>query len=223
MFTGRRYCLFRLSFELNVVLQIMKAIIGTVLSQEDKVKERACAFLNDNIRIKLAQFTMICKDSEWLENNTHLLGLDVHGEQETLQWRWETVVPEVPNVLTRLVVFSLCDRILGYLPVCGKHYKAQGKYSPQKLGWWDYRALACLYGNGDHSKSEEEQSHQRRWVHSGKRDKHLGWCQLQGDRVLLEKNGAVTKDMRWLRPMNDAAHINLAELDAVLKGINLAL
>ena len=36
--------------------------------------------------------------------------------------------------------------------------------------------------------------------------------------VLLEKNGAAIEDACWLRPTNDAAHINLAELDAVMKG-----
>ena len=41
--------------------------------------------------------------------------------------------------------------------------------------------------------------------------------------VLLEKNGAVIKDVCWLQPMNDTAYINLAEPDAVLKGINLVL
>ena len=61
------------------------------------------------------------------------------------------------------------------------------------------------------------------------------WC-VQGDElnvwvdasslaigVLLEKDGAAVEDACWLRPMNDAAHINLAELDAVMKGVNLAL
>ena len=41
--------------------------------------------------------------------------------------------------------------------------------------------------------------------------------------VLLEKNGAAIEDACWLQLTNDAAHINLAELDAVMKGINLAL
>ena len=41
--------------------------------------------------------------------------------------------------------------------------------------------------------------------------------------VLLEKDGAAIEDACWLRPTNDAAHINLAELDAVMKGVNLAL
>ena len=41
--------------------------------------------------------------------------------------------------------------------------------------------------------------------------------------VALERYEAVLKDACWLGPENDAQHINLAELDAVLKGINLAL
>ena len=39
----------------------------------------------------------------------------------------------------------------------------------------------------------------------------------------MERNRAVIEDACWLQPMNDATHINLAELDTVLKGINLAL
>ena len=41
--------------------------------------------------------------------------------------------------------------------------------------------------------------------------------------VALETNGTVIEDACWLRPINDAQHINLAELDATLKGINWAL
>ena len=41
--------------------------------------------------------------------------------------------------------------------------------------------------------------------------------------VLLENDVAVLEDACWLWPANDAWHINLAELDAVVKGVNLAL
>lgn len=41
--------------------------------------------------------------------------------------------------------------------------------------------------------------------------------------ALLEMNGSVIEDACWLRPLDDAAHINLAELDAVIKGVNMAL
>ena len=94
----------------------------------------------------------------------------------------------------------------------GKHYKAQGKNSR-----WDFQHFACLYGDRDHSESEEEWFWQRRLVHAGKRDEHLAIM------VLLEKNRTVIKDACWLWPMNDVAHINLAGQDAVLMGINLAL
>ena len=40
--------------------------------------------------------------------------------------------------------------------------------------------------------------------------------------VLLEI-GVVAEDAAWLRKKDDASHINVAELDAVLKGVNLAL
>lgn len=40
--------------------------------------------------------------------------------------------------------------------------------------------------------------------------------------VVLEVQGAVVEDASWLRA-NDAAHINMAELDAVVKGLNLAI
>ena len=41
--------------------------------------------------------------------------------------------------------------------------------------------------------------------------------------VALETNGMVIEDACWLRPTNDTQHINFAELDAALKGVNLAL
>ena len=41
--------------------------------------------------------------------------------------------------------------------------------------------------------------------------------------VVLERHETVLEDACWQRPENDTQHINLAELDAVLKCINLAL
>ena len=41
--------------------------------------------------------------------------------------------------------------------------------------------------------------------------------------VVLEVSGSVIEDAAWLRPSNDSVHINLGELDAVIRGVNLAL
>ena len=79
IFISKRYCLTRLGFDLNVAPQIMKAIINAVLSQEEKVKERTSAYLddiyvNDDIvsKVKLAQFGLICKDPKRLEDGARV-------------------------------------------------------------------------------------------------------------------------------------------------------
>ena len=41
--------------------------------------------------------------------------------------------------------------------------------------------------------------------------------------VALETNGTVIEDAYWLHPTNDVQQINLVELDAAIKGVNLAL
>ena len=40
-------------------------------------------------------------------------------EHSELWWKRESIVPEVPSVFTRQTVFSLCKRLVRYLPVCG--------------------------------------------------------------------------------------------------------
>lgn len=41
--------------------------------------------------------------------------------------------------------------------------------------------------------------------------------------VLLEVDRSIAENMCWLWPVNDTQHINLAEWDAIQKGVNLAL
>ena len=41
--------------------------------------------------------------------------------------------------------------------------------------------------------------------------------------VVVESTGAPTEDVRWLRPVGEGKYINLAELDAMLKVVNMAL
>ena len=41
--------------------------------------------------------------------------------------------------------------------------------------------------------------------------------------MVLEADEAVMEDQSWLRPADDQRHINVAELDAVVKGLTLAV
>ena len=51
------------------------------------------------------------------------------------------------------------------------------------------------------------------------------WCDASSlaIAVALEINGAIVEDAAWLRKKNDSAHINVAELDSVIQGLNLAI
>ena len=39
----------------------------------------------------------------------------------------------------------------------------------------------------------------------------------------MEVGGTIVEDATWLRKTTDYNHVNVAELEAVLKGVNLAL
>ena len=161
MFAGKRYCLTSLGFGLNVAPEIIKAVINAVLSQEAKVKEGISVYLDDiymnedivsslHINAKLAQFGLICKEPERLEDGVRVLGLDVHGKQGSFRWSHRAVLPEVPDVLTRRCVFSLCGILVGHLLVCGWLHVATGimkrRASMVTKGWDDESADALLIG-----------------------------------------------------------------------------
>ena len=53
---------------------------------------------------------------------------------------------------------------------------------------------------------------------------HL-WCDASdlAYGVPLESDGSIIEDECWLRPPEDKRHINLAELEAVIKGLSLTI
>ena len=49
------------------------------------------------------QFELGCKDPESFEDRARVLVLDVRGEEDTLRWRRGSVVPGIPEFLTRRI------------------------------------------------------------------------------------------------------------------------
>ena len=51
------------------------------------------------------------------------------------------------------------------------------------------------------------------------------WCDASqiAYGVALERKNQIIEDAAWLRKADDGTHINLAELNAVIKGVNLAM
>ena len=169
-----------------------------MLSQE-KVKQRASAYLNDiymnedivsliHIRMKLAKFGLICKDPERLENSARVLGLDIHGEQGTLQWRHGTAVQEVPDFLTRPAVFSLFDRLMEHLRVVASTISR--RTSIVTKGWDDETTDTVFVRMVTETIARVKSDPVRGdWCVLGK--EMNVWVDVG---VLLEKNGAVIED-----------------------------
>ena len=85
---GERYCLTRLGFGFNVMPMIMKAIVSTVLMQEEQTMKVMSSYINDiyvnekvisadEVKAKLESFGLTCKDPECLKHRAKALGLKV--------------------------------------------------------------------------------------------------------------------------------------------------
>ena len=139
------------------------------------------------------------------------------------------MIPDVSEVVTRRTIFSLCGKLIGHLPVCGWLRAATGMIKR--------RANAVTRGWDDTTEDVPLRQMVRETItRVTQSDPSLSlWCATGQDinvwidasslatGVLLERDDIVFEDACWLRPANEAQHINLAELDAALKGINLAL
>jgi len=237
---GKRYCLTRLGFGLNVAPLIMKAIVNAVLTQEEPMRKATSAYVDDiyvnedvmsadKVRRKLETFGLTSKDPKRLKNGATVLGLEVWWEHGTLRWKRGGPVPEVPNMLTRRIIFSVCGKLVGHFPVCKWLRAATGvikrRASAVTREWDDTvddvplkRMMAEVV-----TKVCQDDPTRGDWCVAGRELNAWVDASSLATGVVLERDGAIVEDACWLRPTNDAQHINLAELDATLKGLNLAL
>lgn len=80
--------LIRMGFALNVAPAIIKTIVDSILAKDEPILQATSAYIDDiyasddvtsatHIRQHLADFGLMCKVPERLENNTLVLGLQV--------------------------------------------------------------------------------------------------------------------------------------------------
>ncbi|KFD62540.1 hypothetical protein M514_09025 [Trichuris suis] len=218
---GRRYCLTRLGFGLNVAPTIMKAVVGHVLSLAPHLKKGTSACIDDI-------FVNQSIDPERVTDGARVLGLKLWGEQGALLWSRGNEISGPPKNLTRRTVFSHCGELVGHYPVCG-WLRAASAFAKREANRvterWDEpihedRIRAQLSEIANAVKTNDP-VHGRSDVSSGKARIWVDVSMLALS-VALEVGGSVIEDGTWLRP-DEARHINMAELDAVIKGLNLAL
>ena len=121
----------------------------------------------------------------------------------------------------------MCGKLVGHYPVVG-WLRVACSFIKRAAGgsrWEDLvgeEALSMLREVVDRVKRDDPV--RGRWF-VPPQGTGVVWCDASsmGLGVLLEIGGSTVEDASWLRKKEDYSHINVAELEALLKGINLAL
>ena len=239
-FEGRQYCLTRLGFGLNVAPLVMKAVLNKVLEQDKEVRAGTSAYVDDilvdeglvsaeRVATHLRAFGLETKQPERVDDGMRVLGMHVQRDGDVLMWsRDNAVTSEVTTKMTRREGFSLCGKLIGHYPVCGWLRAAVGylkrRASSSTIRWDDVVAddevVTCLTEVMTRLKTDDPV--RGRWDVVGKSATVWVDASMLAYGAVLEVNGEVVEDASWLRK-ECTSHINMAELDAVLKGLNLAL
>ena len=234
-YKGNLYCLTRLGFGLNVAPKIMSKILKFVLRKDQKIDAGTSSYVDDiyvnkdtvqgeDVVQHLKENGLIAKSPEPVDGGAALglsLKCDVNGD---LRFRRANHIPEIPEHLTKKELFSVCGKLTGHYPVAG------------------WLRLACSYvkrhagGNNWHDDVGEETKERIKDVvrEVERNDPVEGQWRVPNSEtgviwtdasdmalgVILEIEGVVVEDGSWMRKSDDYSHINVAELEAVLKGMN---
>jgi len=238
---GRTYLLTRLGFGLASAPKIMTAIVEKALSMEPIIHASVSSYIDDlfvaeelvsadAVKSHLSSWGLESKPPQRLTTSSavRVLGLKVNNDSS---WRRDKpLLQQLEFPLTRRQVHKIVGEWLGHFPVAGwlrvVCAMIQRQTAIDGTGWGEAvgietekmlnDALELLKTQGDPVRGV--------WQVDAKSPMTI-WADASSIAigVSLEINGDVVEDASWLRPKNDSAHINVSELDAAIRGINLAL
>ena len=239
---GEIFLLTRLGFGLSVAPKVMSAIVSFVLQQDTAINRAASAYVDDiyidetivDANSVVAHFRNYGLNSKepirlGVSDGVRVLGLRV---DEDLNWQRDSSLPEVPvsSKMTRRDVHRLIGEWLGHHPVGGWLRVACAFL--QRLTALDGKAWDEPVSDDIITKVSEVDERLRSQGDPMKGkwpvDPEMGslvWADAShiAVGVALEVAGDIVEDACWLRSKVDSAHINIAELDAVIRGMNLAV
>lgn len=137
------------------------------------------------------------------------------------------ILPILPESLTRRELFSVCGKLVGHYPVAGWLRVACSyiKRNAEGTCWDDdvgEHAMIMIKEVMEQVKKADPV--RGRWSVNTETGGSV-WCDASSIAVgvLLEIGSEAVEDASWLRKKGDYNHINVAELEALLKGVNMAL
>ncbi|XP_065654532.1 uncharacterized protein LOC136081163 [Hydra vulgaris] len=231
-----------LGFGLNSAPKIMSSVLGSVLNLNAGISEATDHYIDDiivnlektsveKVVNHLACYGLVTKEPVQCDT-TRVLGLQLfRNEKKELCWKRGNIIPKSQNIktekVTRRKLFSICGHLLGHYPVGGWLRIACSFIKRHSQGnTWD-----DLIGDQAQSwlieilcRLEVCDSVRGKWNAKGIQNGATLWCDASSMAigVAIEYDGVIIEDAAWLRSINDVMHINIAELDAVVRGINLA-
>ena len=234
---GCNYYLTRLGFGLNCAPKIMSTILRTVLALDAKIRDGTCQYIDDilvNVDVvsaaevarHLERYGLITKEVQELDG-ARVLGLAVQAEEGKTKWKRGNELPRVPEKVTKRELFSITGALVGHFPVAN-WLRVACSYVKRvcDANSWDDEVsnatMKILHEIIDRIKLDDPV--RGVWDVPEAREARV-WCDASSLAMgcCLEINRYIVEDAAWLRKRDDHMHINLAELDAVIKGVNLAL
>ena len=224
IFRGQRYCLTRLGFGLNVAPSVTvdratSSYLDDIFLNEDVVSVQC-------VENHLLRYGLEYKPAERVADGARVLGIEVWGERGELHWKRNNTFGEVPETLTMRSVFSFCGKLIGHLPVCGwlrvatafMKRKANASTSTWDEEIYDESLRAMMEDTVRRVKQNDPAK--GRWDVVG--EEATVWVDASSLALGIVIEVDVV-DSSWLRSEDSSSHINMAELDAVIKGVNAAL
>lgn len=236
-FGGRKYCLTRLGFGLNVAPRIMTTVLRRVLQSDAEVAAGTDTYIDDIIVNEnvvsaekvirlLEQHGLDAKPPEQMDG-ARVLGVRISRERGALRWYRGNVVVPVSEVSTKRQLFSWCGQTVGHFPVaawlrpaCSYLKRVSTSYGWDQVIPTDIRDMLAEVER----RVERHDPVRGKW-HVADATEATVWCDASSLALgaALEVAGDIVEDGCWLRKPSDFSHINLAELESVIKGVNLAL
>ncbi|KRX75687.1 hypothetical protein T06_6542 [Trichinella sp. T6] len=167
---------------------VMETVLNCVLSQDPEVRRGTSAGIWRETHERAA-------------DGAHLLGLKVWGEQGKLMLKRDNDVGVAADELTRRSVFLYCGKLVAHFPVCG-WLRIAATYIKRKAN--DATTSWDEVIEGGKLRDLIQETALVVWVDASS----------QAVGVALEIGGSVVEDVAWLS-LDDAQHINMAELDAL--------
>lgn len=235
LWQGRVYIMTRMGFGLSIAPKIMDVIVRWVTREfvgvdnyiDDLLSPSDCA---GQLAARLLEYGLPTKPAEPL-TSSRVLGLQLEKDESgRIVWhRRDGVDLSLAHQPSKREVFSWCGRLTGHMPVCGwlrVHCSYLKRLANAMSTSWDEPILDPLFakccaelqnrfsGDGDPARGP--------WY--GNVTEGTVWTDASdvGLAAVLQCDNGVVEDCAWLRAPDDKHHINVAELEAAIRGLSLA-